>query len=320
MPDCSDKSRRYPRCILGTCCIPWTADYQLDEAIFRRAIHQTVTQGTKHLYIFGTAGEGYAVSDAQFDLITRIFADEMAGAGGIPMVGVISLSTGHAIERIERAAAMGVREFQISLPSWGACTPVETRSFFDAICGRFPALKFVHYNVARAGRMIEPAEYHQLVNDHANLVAVKFATDSLRRVMLLKCTAPQLRIFFTEFAFAWGCLAGVEPGLLISLASICWPRAHEYFRAGESGDATALLGMAHELLQVSQRLHELNEPLSHMDGAYDGLLLKMNVPEFPLRLLPPYQTTSEQVYQAFRDMVRTQFPQWLSATPSVASI
>ncbi len=319
MSEPADETRRYPRCILGTCCIPWTSDYQLDEAIFRSAIRRTVTQGTKHLYIFGTAGEGYAVSDAQFDRITRIFTDEMTRVDGTPMVGVISLSTGHAIERIERAADIGVREFQISLPSWGACTPTETRSYFDAICGRFPALKFVHYNVARAGRMVEPAEYQQLAKDHENLVAVKFATDSLRQVMLMKDAAPAMRVFLTEFAFAWGCLAGAEPGLLISLASMCWPRAHQYFQAGQGNDPMSLMTMAHELLQLSQQLQKLNAPLSHMDGAYDGLLLKMNVPEFPLRLLPPYQTTSEQAYKDFRELVRTQFPQWSASTLTAVS-
>src|SRR6188508_227002 len=54
------------RAILGTCCIPWTADYQLDEPLFRRSIQADIEHGTKYLYLFGTAGEGHSVSDRQF--------------------------------------------------------------------------------------------------------------------------------------------------------------------------------------------------------------------------------------------------------------
>ena len=61
----------------------------------------------KHLYVFGTAGEGYAVSDRQFDEITRVFHEETRAPDVHPMVGVISLSLTTIIERIERAAALG---------------------------------------------------------------------------------------------------------------------------------------------------------------------------------------------------------------------
>src|SRR5688500_16544213 len=100
---------RFPSCILCTCVTPWDEKGEFAEALFRHQVNQMAAQGTKHLYIFGTAGEGYAVTDRQFDQVVRAFNDSMLAAGGEPMVGVISLSLPTIIERIGRAREMGVR-------------------------------------------------------------------------------------------------------------------------------------------------------------------------------------------------------------------
>src|SRR6266496_3277911 len=99
--------KRYPACILATCCIPWNEDGSLAEEIFRRQIRNLRENLTRHLYLFGTAGEGYAVTDKQFDQILKIFHEETNQAADRAMVGVISLSLGTIIERIERARSMG---------------------------------------------------------------------------------------------------------------------------------------------------------------------------------------------------------------------
>src|SRR5207244_1351655 len=111
--------KRFPSCILATCCVPWDERNQFAEPIFRRGVRSMLTAGTKHLYVFGTAGEGYAVTEQQFDRIVAAFSDEMRKGNAEPMVGVISLSLGTILDRIDRCRNRGVRHFQISLPSWG---------------------------------------------------------------------------------------------------------------------------------------------------------------------------------------------------------
>jgi dihydrodipicolinate synthase/N-acetylneuraminate lyase len=123
--------KRFPSGILATCCIPWDSDWQFAESIFRRAVRKTLAHGTRHIYVFGTAGEGYAVTGGQFDHIVATFVDEMRKGGAEPMVGVIGLSLGTVLERIRRSRDHGVRQFQFSLPSWGALSDVELYSFFD---------------------------------------------------------------------------------------------------------------------------------------------------------------------------------------------
>src|SRR2546423_922370 len=141
--------KRFPACILATCCIPWNEDGTLAEEIFRKEIRNLRDHLTRDLYLFGTAGEGHAVTDRQFDQIIGLFWEEMNLSGTRPMVGVISLSLGTVLERIERARSVGFRHFQISLPSWGALNDVELMRFFEAVCGRFADCSFLHYNLMR---------------------------------------------------------------------------------------------------------------------------------------------------------------------------
>src|SRR5262245_52265808 len=129
---------RYKQTILGTCCVPWNEDGTLAESIFRKSIRSLITGGIPDLYIFGTAGEGYAMTEDLFDRITSILVEEMRAGGSAPMVGAISLSLPTILDRIERAGKLGVRQFQISLPSWGVLSDKELATFFQEVCGRFP--------------------------------------------------------------------------------------------------------------------------------------------------------------------------------------
>jgi dihydrodipicolinate synthase/N-acetylneuraminate lyase len=109
---------RYPRCILATAVVPWTEDWQLDERLFRREIQQLLAAGYRHLYIFGTAGEGYAVGDEQFRQVTRVFVAEMAAGGAEPMVGVISLSLATISAALPDAAEKYAAYLGENFPAW----------------------------------------------------------------------------------------------------------------------------------------------------------------------------------------------------------
>src|SRR6476620_3938847 len=102
---------------------PWDDQEQLDEAAFRHEIDHAIRAGFRHVYVFGTAGEGYGVDYARFKRVIEVFGDEMAKtADARAMVGVIGLSTANVVERIQIAPGMGFREFQISFPIWQPLT------------------------------------------------------------------------------------------------------------------------------------------------------------------------------------------------------
>jgi len=72
MQNDSANALRHPTCILGACCLPWNEDYTLAESVFRNSVRKLLGGLTRHLYVFGTAGEGHAVTRAQFDRVCRL--------------------------------------------------------------------------------------------------------------------------------------------------------------------------------------------------------------------------------------------------------
>ena len=287
---------RYPRVMLGTCVVPWRPDGTCDQRLFRRTVRHAVQTLGPHQYIFGTAGEGYAVTDRQFDAIGRVFVDEMRAAGGEPMIGVISLAQGTVQERIALALDWGVREFQLSLPAWGALEDAELDRFFAETCGLFPTARFLHYNLARTKRVLTGADYARLAARHPNLVAIKMGGENVPglRDVASAADAAGVRCFFTEFGYhalaaSSGCgllcsFAGCEPALARRWFSASIPERvalEPAFRAIHAAVKSALAGAA------------------YMDGAYDKLYVKRHFPEFPLDLLPPYRGATEAQFERF---------------------
>jgi dihydrodipicolinate synthase/N-acetylneuraminate lyase len=301
---------RYHQALLVSCEIPWTEQEEFMEDLFRQEVRQTLGIGFNNLYVFGTAGEGYAVSDRQFDEITRVFHEETRAPDVRPMVGVISLSLTTIIERIERAAGLGFTAFQISLPSWGTLSDRELHTFFREVCGRFSELRFLHYNLPRAGRVLTAEEYVPLAAEHPNLVATKYGAGELRTVVGLLTLVPQVRHFFTEFGFGAGSLIG-PCGLLASSSTANLARMRRYYAAGVAQDVPALRRMMGELREVGAVLHQAVGAAAHMDGAYDKFFSKLHQPGFPLRLLPPYESASAAAFEQFRVQLAATHPQWL---------
>lgn len=296
---------------MATACVPWTAEWKLDERIFRQQVRLILAHGTHHIYIFGTAGEGHAVSERHFDSVVDAFADEMRQAGAEPMVGLISPSLPQIQERIARLRDRGITLFQISLPSWATLDDRELFTFFAGTCGRFPDCRFLHYNLLRAGRLVTPAEYGRLAAEYGNLVATKNSTSDMGRVAGLLEAAPQLQHFLTETGFSLGSLLG-ECGLLVSVASINWKRAHELFAAGLSHDLDRLRSLMADTRKITAALLGAVEGFAHVDGAFDKIFCRLHDPSFPLRLLPPYAAASDEQFNRFRDILAREFPVWLT--------
>ena len=283
--------------ILATAVVPWNERFEFQEDVFRRQVYIIARDLTKHIYLFGTAGEGYGVTETQFDQITRSFWSCAREAQVTPMVGLISLSLPTIIERIERCRALGFRLFQLSLPSWGALNDAEVDRFFAETCGRFRDCQFHHYNLMRTKRLLTSVEYRRLAAAHPNLIAVKNSTTDPAVIADLMTMTPRLRFYITEFGYAIARKTH-DVGLLISLATINAERAKR-FVAGTDAQRAADL---EELKGVIAGLKAAGDKF-HIDGAYDKMLYRMTDPTFPLRLLPPYTSASEADFEVFRAAV-----------------
>ncbi len=301
---------RYPQAILVSCEAPWDEREQLLEDVFRREVRHVLALGFNHLYIFGTAGEGYAVDTARFQQMVRIFHEETRGDDVHPMVGVIGLSTANIVERLACAYDVGFRVFQISLPSWGPLNDTEVMTFFQDVCGAFPDARFLHYNLPRAKRLLTGVDYRRLVDAVPNLAATKNTGGGLARASDLMRHAPELQHFFGEENFPHGCLYG-ECSLLSSFGPLVPRQARALFEAGRRGDVETLFRLQRDFHDFVRDV--LGPILSdeHIDGAYDKLIVRLGgLEDMPLRLLSPYQGLSEDQYQAVKDVFYSKYGDW----------
>jgi dihydrodipicolinate synthase/N-acetylneuraminate lyase len=300
---------RYHQAILVSCEIPWDEQERLIEPIFRQEIRHTLAN-FNNLYIFGTAGEGYAVDTPAFQRIVDIFYEETRGEKVFPQVGVIGLSTACVRERIAYAYKAGFRTFQISLPCWGVLNDKEMLRFFIDVCGAFPDAGFLHYNLARAKRVLTPEDYRRIADAVPNLVATKNTGVTFLTAAELIRRTPEIQHFFGESMFPTGCLHGTC-SLLSSFGPMLPGAAKEFFEYGRSGDTAKLFRFQKEYLEMVEAVIAPMRRYPLMDGAYDKVLMKLGGVDMPLRLLSPYESFSEEIFEECRSILHSRFSNWL---------
>ncbi len=302
---------RYPQAILVSCEVPWDENENLLEDVFRREIRHTLAH-YNHLYIFGTAGEGHAVNTAQFRRIVDIFYEETRGEDVHPMVGLIALSTPTVMEKLDYAYSVGFRMFQVALPPWGALNDDELMTFFQDVCGAYPDANFLHYNLPRAGRVLESADYRPLIDAIPNLVATKNTGGGMERAASLVRDAGELQHFLGEANFVHGCLYG-ECSMLSSWGPTTPHKVKALFEAGRSGDLATAVRLQHGFRDLGAALISPLRGDNRMDGAYDKVLVRLGgFEEMPLRLLSPYKGFSEAQYQSCKQLFHEQFADWVA--------
>jgi dihydrodipicolinate synthase/N-acetylneuraminate lyase len=309
---------RYPQGILVACPSPWDERFELVEEVFREEVRQVLAAGFSHLYVFGTGGEGYAVDTRRFRRVVDVFYEETRAPGASPMVGVIGLSTPQIVERIEYAHDVGFRTFQVSLPSWGPVNDEELLRFFVDTCGRFPDSRFLNYNLPRTKRVLTGRDYARIIAEVPNLVATKTTGGGMAAAEELLAHARELQHFMGEGNFPHGAMFG-ECSLLASYAELSPRMTLALFEAGRKRDAGELMRLQHAFQAMSTGLWAQPATGPHMDGAYDKMLVKLGMlPEFPLRLLSPYQGFTEDDYQACRRYLQDRYHDWLD-DPAIPS-
>lgn len=301
--------KRYPATGLGAALIPWNEDFTLNEALFRRGLRNMLAGGLRYIYTFGTAGEGFAVDDDEFFHVNRIFIEELKAAGATPIVGCISLSATHMIHRLRGAYQLGARDFQISFPSWGALTDAEVDIFFHQVCDQFPDCSFMHYNNGgRSKKLLRAKDYVRLAKEIPNLASVKFMNDSLEDVINAVRADCPIQFVLSEYGYGYGCLFGAC-SMLFSSTSTHLPTAWRLFRAGQERDIDTIVALEKEVAISQEILFETcRTPV--INAAYDKLYIKATIPEFPMRLYPPYQTFSDQQVNDYFNQMRARLPQW----------
>lgn len=301
--------KRYPSTVMATACIPWTKDWSFDKKLFCDEVELLKFNKIKSIYLYGTAGEGYAMTNSQYVEIVKTFSDIMQGPGLRPMIGVISLSMSEIIERIEMARDLGLRDFQISFPSWAMLRDTEAVLFLHTVCDRFKDCNFLHYNNGlRSKKRLYARDYKKLAGEIPNLVAVKNAGATVNDCRELMQEETPIQHFFLEFMYSYASMFG-DASILISYLNLNYDYAWKYYEAGRKKDAKTLFAIDAELQKIADAFGRAL-PGDRIDGAYDKLFVKMSIPDFPQTLYPPYEGISDSEFNSFGEEIKSTLPHW----------
>lgn len=292
--------KRYEAVIMATAVIPWDSDFRFMKDLFTRQVELLVDNDINNIYLFGTAGEGYAVTERQFDEISGYFAELSNTLGFTPMAGLIDLSVARMKEKLEIAYRHGIREFQFSLPSWGQLNDLEVDMFFDSLLPVYPDCRFLNYNLGRAKRFLEPEELFQLAKKHENFAAVKHTRGLDEDYRKISASKTPLQFFVTEQNFMEMSKV-TECGLLMSVGNVDLKAVNGFFRKCLAGKHADALSHLEYFMKVRAGLKKAVD-FQAIDSAYDKLYTRLNIPEFPLRLLPPYQYADDKAFKAFQEL------------------
>jgi len=296
---------------------PWDDDERLDEPMFRRATRHALNAGFEQLYVFGTAGEGYAVDTPRFGRVVEVFADELAGTETTWIIGVIGLSSANVIERVALAHELGARAFQISLPSWSTLNDEEVITYFETVCGAFDDSTFMHYNTERVGRIVDGALYSRIIDRVPNLVATKTMTSDLGTVAGVVRDTPELMHFLGEQSIAYGSLFG-DVALLGTFGALAPEQSWELLGAAREGHHREAAEIGAWFGRLSADLFAPLFADRRVDGAYDKTIQKLSrgMDDFPLRMLSPYRTVSDDEFAGAVETLRRGYPELVDDAPT----
>ena len=150
--------------------------------------------------------------------------------------------------------------------------------------------------------------YKQLSEEVPNLVAVKNTGVTLADLQEFHSSELPVEFFNLEYAYGFASLIG-SCSLLISVCNMNYKRASEYFNAGINRDLASIIAIHNEIEKVHSALAE-HIPGGLMDGAYDKLFVKYNLPGFSQRLCPPYTGATDAQYENFANAIRKNLPSW----------
>ncbi len=294
----------------------WDEDDRFDEASYRANTAVMCRAGVHGVYTTGSTGEFYALDEEEFRRMVDIQA-EICGRYRMPLqVGCCADSTRKVLRLLEYAAGKPqVGAAQVTLPYWMEVTDREMLQFFADLHRACPDLPLVHYNIPRAKRFLQGADYLRILDVAPNLIGVKytFAGTHFGQLQETIRLTPELSYFVGENLLilammfgARGCcssLVATNPAFMLTM----------YARAAEGHWAEAMqmqLVASRFFTEAAAFIEARGE--GTIDPVFDkGLSVAAGCTTGSQRTRAPYIGWSDETVRSLRAWLQRHYPQLL---------
>ncbi|RMM63032.1 Dihydrodipicolinate synthase [Pseudomonas savastanoi pv. glycinea] len=265
---------------------PFTADQQLDEQALRNLIENLLNAGVHGLFVLGTNGEFFTLSESEKLKIARITVE--AAAGRVPVVvGTDAFATHEVIEMNKKMIDVGADALSIITPYFNAISQSELIKHYTAIADA-SELPLMMYNIpAKTGMSIGIGAVATL-SQHPQIKGIKDSAGNFDAlVQMMQYRSDDFAVFAgTDSLIYWNLLAGGDgaiaatanavPEVVMSIWNNFQSGNHEAARAAQEAlrplrDAFALGTMPVVLKTATQLLNvpvgPCRAPVQPLDAA-----------------------------------------------------
>ena len=276
--------------------IPWDREHNFETNSFDEILNQLMGQSCDGLYLFGTSGEGYAVSENEFSEIVAQFAETTSSWSGYRQVGCFGLSTSQIKWKCKVCEELNIKQIQITLPFWKELTDDELDIFFSELCGEFQDLEFLLYNNPRNKRRLKGEELECLHRKNNNLIAAKTGSGNWMEIYELLNNSPSINHFLTEASFSYGYQIN-RSGFIPSYHYVFPDRCRSFYEAVVSNNIELAEKMHHEIMNFFFKTAKPLLDKGYIDGAIDKAYAKIGGMNTTLTIKSPYKTLSKNDFE-----------------------
>ena len=161
-----------PQGIIVPVITPMNGDESFNEAQFRIEINRLIEAGVAGIFVLGTNGEVYALTEEEKLKALKVAVDEIGGR--VPVyAGTGCIGTRETVEMSKKAEALGVDALSVVSPYFVGVSQDDLYRHFNAVA-KSVKLPILLYNMpARTGNNISYATVRKLAEGNPNIVGAK---------------------------------------------------------------------------------------------------------------------------------------------------
>jgi 4-hydroxy-tetrahydrodipicolinate synthase len=235
-------------------------DRAVDHSAFDSLVERQIEAGVAGLVPVGTTGEAATLSDDEAaELIAR--TAKLAGGRALVMAGAGANDTSKAVNKAVRAEQAGADALLVVTPYYNKPTQAGLVAHYGAVAAA-TSLPIMLYSVpGRCGVEIAPATCAELVEKHANIIAIKEAGGSAARITQLRAACgDRLLIHSGDDGLALPFLALGAVGLTSVVSNFAPRETVAMVKAWHDGDTTLALALHEMLAELTETLFIESNP------------------------------------------------------------
>ena len=294
----------------ATLLLPIQPDDTIDYTLLAEEIERLIAAGVNGVYSNGTAGEFHTQTEAEFDRISALLAENCDRARMPFQIGLSQPCAQIALERLRRAKSLGPSAFQVTLPDWLPPSLPEVLAFLERMAGEASPIPLIVYNPPHAKRKLTPTEWKEIMARVPGVAGMKVAGGDEAWYAEMRPLLERFSVFIAGHLLAEGLARGAR-GAYSNVACLSPAGAQRWYELCIRDPATgAALGA-----RIGAWWHDNIAPLIVQDGLSNAAADKAAavaggwLAGFTPRVRWPYRFASLETARAIGERARAELPE-----------